>query len=62
MKLSIFDGFPPTGTSLVYALSTPRRKMGFKKGCIYQKSKDIDILTWMARPLSIPESAGNWPG
>jgi hypothetical protein len=57
MKLSIFDGFPPTGTSLVYALSTPRRKMGFKKGCIYQKSKG-----WMSQLMSIPEHAENWQG
>ena len=39
----MFNGFPPTGTSLVYALSTPSRKIGFKKDCIYQKRKDIPV-------------------
>jgi hypothetical protein len=57
MELPILNGLPPTGISLVYALSTPGRKIGFKKGCIYQKSKGR-----MSQLMYIPERAGNWPG
>jgi hypothetical protein len=45
MELSSLNDFPPVETSLVYALSTPSRKIGFKKDCIYQKSKDFP--TWL---------------
>jgi hypothetical protein len=39
------------------ALSTPNGKIGFKKGCFYQKSKG-----WVSQPGSLPEPAGNWRG
>jgi hypothetical protein len=57
MELPILNGLPPTGLSLVYALSTLGRKIGFKKDCIYQKIKG-----WISQLMSIPELAGNWPG
>jgi hypothetical protein len=48
---------------LVYALFTPSRETGFKKGCIYQKSKTIPTQSQIRKKCCSGDSIHpNWIG
>jgi hypothetical protein len=59
VESSTTEVFPSNWNSLVYASSTMGYEIGFKKGCIYQKSKGIPLA--MAAQGTLTNPPRNFP-